>query len=317
MDASEAAGTLRMMVESISRVVVGARDIVEMVVAAVAAGGHVLLEGPPGTGKTLLAKALSMSIQGEFKRVQGNPDLLPTDLTGYYIYSLDGGRRFVRGPVFANILLFDELNRTPTRVQSALLQAMAEYQVSIDGVIHSLPRPFHVVATEVPAEEEAGVFPLARTLLDRFWVKAVTRIVDPSSEEVIVSRGDVYYSLDRVSVDPVTDVAGFTSLQSFIDYGVHVSRRVVRYIVSIAGALRGSPLVEWGPSHRGPVHLYRVSKALALLDGRDYVVPDDVKRAAVPVLAHRVKPSRAAEARGMTAEDVVLELLGEVEVPKE
>jgi len=318
MDFDRARTIVNELVNVISRAVVGKHDLIRHVIATLVAGGHVLIEGPPGVAKTLLAKSISRAIGGKFTRVQGNPDLLPTDLTGYYVYELTGSKRFVEGPVFSNILMFDELNRTPTRVQSALLQAMAEYSVSIDGVTHELPKPFHVLATEIPIEEEVGgVYPLTLTLRDRFWIKCYTSYNAYDEELEIIKRSDKLYLVEAYDVDKVVDLREYMDLQSFIGHGIYVDNRVVKYIADIVNYVRTHPLVKLGPSHRGSIFLYRIAKVLALMDNRDYVVPDDVKEIAIPTLSHRIALSEEAEIEGKKPEDIVSEALGRVSVPKE
>jgi len=317
MDLDRAREVVRDIVRAVSKVVVGKEVLIKHVVATLVAGGHVLIEGPPGTGKTLLAKSIAKAIGSEFRRVQGNPDLLPTDLTGYYIYSLDGSKRFVKGPVFTNILMFDELNRTPTRVQSALLQAMAERQVSIDGIIHTLPRPFHVIATEVLPEEEVGIYPLTLTLRDRFWIKCFSLYNRPDEELEIVRRSDKLYTVDASDVETIATLEEYVRLQNFISEGIYVDDRVVKYISDIVNYLRTHPSVRLGPSHRGSIYMYRVAKVLALMDGRDYVIPDDVKEVAIDILSHRMLLTEEAEVEGRKPQDIVSEALNKVEVPKE
>lgn len=318
MDFDRAREIVNGMLRSVSRVVVGKSEMLKHIIASIVAGGHVLIEGPPGAAKTLIAKSIAKAIGGEFARVQGNPDILPTDLTGYYIHSLNGSSKFVKGPIFTNILMFDELNRTPPRVQSALLQAMAEMQVSIDGVVHEIPKPFHVIATETPVEVgEVGIYPLTLTLRDRFWIRCKS-MYNPIEEEMeIVKRGDKLYTLDVSDVETVTSLEEFLNVQSFVSKGIYVDDRVVKYIVDIVSHVRSHKHVRLGPSHRGSIYLYRVAKVIALLSGRDYVVPDDVKEIAVEVLSHRILLTEEAIAEGVSPEKIVLEALEKVEVPKE
>ncbi len=318
MDFDRARDIVNELINIIGRVIVGKHDLVKHVIAALVAGGHVLIEGPPGVAKTLLAKSISRAIGGKFARVQGNPDLLPTDLTGYYVYELGGAKRFVEGPVFSNILLFDELNRTSPRVQSALLQAMAEYNVSIDGITHDLLKPFHVIATEIPMEEEVGgVYPLTLTLRDRFWIKSYTTYNVYEEELEIIKKADELYLVEPYNVDKVVDLEEYIELQSFINKGVYVDNRIVKYIADLVNYVRSHPLVRLGPSHRGSIFLYRIAKVLALINNRDYVIPDDIKELAVPVLGHRIILTEEAEAEGRKPEEIVREALSKVEVPKE
>ncbi len=266
----------------------------------------------------MLAKSIAKAIGGEFRRVQGNPDILPTDLTGFHIHTIDGKTKFVKGPVFANILMFDELNRTPTRVQSALLQAMAELQVSIDGITYELSKPFHVIATEIPAREEVGIYPLTLTLKDRFWIKCFSSYNPLPEEYEIITESDRFYLIGEVeNVNEVMDLTKYLELQRFLNGGVYVSNRVVKYIGDLVHYVRTNSKVALGPSHRGSIQLYRISKALALIYGRDYVIPDDVKELAIPVLAHRFVLKEESRKEEITTESVVREALENVPVPKE
>lgn len=305
------------VVSRLSEVVSGKENELKLIVATIVAGGHILIEGPPGSAKTLIAYGLSRVIGGEFKRVQGNPDLLPTDLTGYHIYSLDGKSRFVKGPIFTNILMFDELNRTPPRSQSALLQAMAEYQVSVDGVTYKIPRPFHVIATEIHAEEEVGVYPLTLTLRDRLWVKIIDDYVPPEEEFIIVRRSDILYDPNKIEFSQELDLKEFMWLQNFIDEGIYVDDRIVKYIVDLVNFIRRDERVALGPSHRGSIYLYRIAKTIALMNQRDYVIPDDVKYIAKYVLSHRIMLKEQYTIDGHKPEEVIEDALRKVPVPKE
>ncbi len=270
---------------NVGRVVLGKSDVVRQCVIALLAGEHLLLEDVPGVGKTLLGKALARSVSGTFRRIQFTPDLLPADITGSSIY--DGAARqftFTQGPVFANILLADEINRTTPRTQSALLEAMGDRQVSADGQTYALPQPFMVIATQNPMEFE-GTYPLPESQLDRFLMRISVGYPGREQEmEVLTShrRGEPVDSLQ-----PALSCQQVLSLQEAVRE-VKVDESIGRYLLDIAQATRESDDLHVGVSIRGGLALYRAAQALALVEGRDYVVPDDVKRLAVPVLAHRV-----------------------------
>ncbi|HEW94063.1 MAG TPA: MoxR family ATPase, partial [Thermoprotei archaeon] len=268
MDLDSAYDVINGIRENISRVVVGKDFEVKIILATLFSEGHVLIEGPPGIAKTLLSKSIAKSIEGVFKRIQGNPDILPSDITGFHVYSLNGSTRFVRGPIFANIVFFDELNRTPTRSQAALLEAMQEYQVTVDGVTYRLDKPFMVIATQLPTELGPGTFPLTPTLVDRFTVKIETGYSSPNEEYEIVTKSDY---LDVKYIEPVTNVDTVNKLVSFIKEGIHIGERVAKYIVDLLTYIRSRDDVVAGVSHRASISLYRVSRVLALMDKRDYV----------------------------------------------
>jgi MoxR-like ATPase len=270
---------------NISRVVLGKPEAVRRCVVALLAGEHVLLEDVPGVGKTLLGKALAKSVSGSFHRIQFTPDLLPADITGGSIY--DAKEReftFTPGPVFTNILLADEINRTTPRTQSALLEAMSEGQVSADGQTHPLPRPFLVIATQNPLEFE-GTYPLPESQLDRFLLRISVGYPDRADElEVLLTHRDGE-PVDRLG--PTLSCEQVIHLQQSVR-AVRVDEAVSGYLLDVVEATRASDELHVGVSIRGTLALYRASQASALVDGRRYVVPDDVKTLAVPVLAHRV-----------------------------
>ena len=309
----EASRRVREAIGEVSKAVVGKTGEIEVMVATLIAGGHVLLEGPSGSGKTFTAKTIARVFGGEYSRVQGNPDVLPSDLTGFYVYTLSGERRFVRGPVFTNILQVDDINRIPPRAQAALLQAMAEYSVSIEGDTYRIERPFHVFATMIPPEIEAGVYKLAVGVMDRFWTLINTGYSEAGEEVDIVRRSDELYMGNPASVRTLMTPEELRDLQDMLGELVYMDEKVASYIADIIMALRRHPEVYLGPSERGAVYLYRLSKAHALLDGRDYVIPDDVKRIAPYVLVHRVNIRPTA---GKTPAEIVGEVLQKVPVPK-
>jgi MoxR-like ATPase len=313
VELEEAAQVLRDAVEELRKVYVGKVEVVKLAVITLFSGGHLLIGGYPGTGKTLLAKSLSKVIRGEFRRVQGHPDILPTDILGFHVYRLDGGKEFVKGPVFTNILMIDELNRVPTRSQAALLEAMQEYRVTIDGIPYPLPKPFMVVATEVSPRIAAGAYQVMETLADRFAVRVPSYYNPPEDEAEIVRRATMVVD---PPVSPVTTPDVVLDISNRINELVHVSDAINDYIVRLVTYLRNHEAVLYGPSHRASIHLAIISRAYALMDGRDYVIPDDVKSLAVPIIAHKIRVKDEYEAEGITPESLVEEALNKVPVPK-
>lgn len=313
LEFEEAKQVLRNAIEEIRKVYVGKLDVLKLAVVTLFSGGHLLIEGYPGTGKTLLAKSLSKVIRGEFKRVQGHPDILPTDILGFHVYRLDGSKEFIKGPVFTNILMFDELNRTPTRSQAALLEAMQEYRVTIDGVPYPLPKPFMVVATEVSPRIAAGAYQIMETLADRFAVRVPSYYNPPEDEIEIVRKATMVVD---PPISPVTTPEVVLEISSELNKLIYVSEVINEYIVRLVNYLRNHEAVAYGPSHRASIHLSVISRAYALMDGRDYVIPDDIKSLAVPVIAHKIKVKEEYEAEGITPESLVDEALNKVPVPK-
>lgn len=313
MEFEKARSVINSVLNEVSRVYVGKKDLVEIAVATLFSGGHLLIEGYPGTGKTLLAKSLAKVIGGVYRRVQGHPDVLPSDIIGFHIYRLDGTKQFIPGPIFANVLMIDELSRVPTRSQSALLEAMQEYQVTIDGVTYPLNKPFIVIATQVKQEIATGAFQIMETLVDRFAV-SMSSLYNPPEEEIeIVEKSD---SIITLPIEQVTTVEEVNSVVNSIASLVNVDRLIAEYIVRLISYIRSHDAVLYGPSHRASVHLMRISRVIALMDGRDYVIPDDVKRVAVPTIAHRVKLKEVYEVEGVKASLLVEEALKKIPVPK-
>jgi MoxR-like ATPase len=303
--AVEIAGRL---LENIEHVLRGKRDEVKLVLAALACHGHVLFEDVPGTGKTVLARAIARSVEDTaFARIQCTPDLQPSDVTGVNIYDQKvGDFEFRRGPLFANVVLVDEINRAMPKTQSALLEAMAEQQVTIDGQTYVLPRPFLVLATENPIEFE-GVFPLPEAQLDRFFLKA--RLGYPGEDDelgVVLDQQDGH-PLDRLQ--PVVSAADLDRLEASLG-AVYVDDLVRRWTIRLVRATREQPAISIGASVRGTLALERAARAWALLDGRAYTVPEDVERMFAPVLGHRLvfSPAFIAEARGRSREQILLEV---------
>ena len=296
---------------SVGRAVVGGEDAVRLIVTALLAGGHVLLEDVPGTGKTLLARAVARSLTLKMTRIQGTPDLLPSDVTGASVFE-PGGLRFVPGPVFTNVLLVDEINRATPRTQSALLEAMQEGQVSIEGITHLLPDPFIVLATQNPIEFE-GTFPLPQAQLDRFLLRASLGYPDIDGERRIARRYQVAAE-PLEGIEPVLDGARLLAARDQVRM-VRVAAEVEAYLVDIIRATRGHPDLDLGASPRATVALYRVSQATAVLEGRDFVTPDDVKRVAPAVLVHRLMVNLDRSLHGVTAEAALAGILESVPVP--
>ncbi len=301
------------IVDTIAKVIIGKRELIEDIVIAFFSEGHVLIEGYPGTAKTMLAKTFAKTIKAQFRRIQFMPDTLPTDVTGFHVYTLDGRQIFREGPVFTNVLLADELNRTPPRTQAALLEAMQEKQVTIDGKTYKLPKPFIVIATQIPVRMATGVYPLTETQLDRFMLRVWSDYNRPEEEELIVKNIDY---IESIPVEPVISVDEALQIIDYIKKNVYVDDNIVRYIVNIVTYLRNHKHVGMGPSPRAGIALFKAARTYALLKGRDYVVPDDVKRFAYEALSHRIIIKPEAEAEGVKVEDVIAEALSEVEVPK-
>lgn len=271
--------------ENIGRVVLGKADVVRLSLVALLAGEHILLEDVPGVGKTLVGKALAKSIAGEFSRIQFTPDLLPSDIVGSSVFnSRTTEFVFHRGPIFANIILADEINRTPPRTQSALLEAMSDVQASVDGRTHKLPHPFMVIATQNPFEFE-GTYPLPESQLDRFLMRISMGYPDRDSERKVLA---IHRNHEPVEdLQPVLDCEQVIRLQRAVRQ-VSVDDSINEYLLDVVEATRQCDELQVGVSTRGVLCLYRAAQALALIESREYVIPDDIKRLAVPVLSHRV-----------------------------
>ncbi len=300
------------VIANVERVIVGKRPVIELAVVALLCEGHVLIEDVPGVGKTMLARALAASLGCTFRRLQFTPDLLPSDVTGVSVFNQKTGEfEFRPGPIFTHILLADEINRATPRTQSALLECMAERQVSVEGQPRPLPRPFLVLATQNPIEYE-GTFPLPEAQLDRFLLRL--RIGYPSFDDERQMTLNLQHRHPIETLGPVADGAEVLRLQEQVT-AVAVEDSVRDYIITLVRATRDHPDVALGASPRGTLALLRSSQALAAMAGRAYVLPDDVKRLAPFVLAHRLLLKPDAQLRGRTAEDVVQSVVERVPVP--
>jgi MoxR-like ATPase len=300
------------IIENVSRVIVGKNHTTELVLVALLADGHVLIEDVPGLGKTLMAKSLAKSIGGSFKRVQFTPDLLPADITGFNVYNQKTGRfTFQPGPVITNILLADEINRTIPRTQSSLLESMEERQVTVDGQTSPLPHPFFVMATQNPIELE-GTFPLPEAQLDRFLLKIHLGYPEKGEEVAILERFQEHDPLRELQ--PVANPEQITELQQ-ARKEIRIARPVKEYIADIVRATRNNKSLRFGASPRGSLGLMRTGQALAALRGREYVLPDDIKYLACPVLAHRLILKEEERLRGETPVHFLDEILQQLPVP--
>ena len=301
------------ILDEVERAVVGKRDVLELVLLALLADGHVLLEDVPGVAKTLIARSFAAATGLRFGRVQFTPDLLPSDVTGSSVFDQrTASFEFRPGPVFCNLLLGDEINRAPPKTQAALLEAMEERQVTADDGTHELERPFLVLATQNPIEYE-GTYPLPEAQLDRFLVRL--RVGYPTGDdEWNMLDARARRGTDAVALNAIIDGQGLRSLQAAVE-AVHVGPAVGRYMVALATATRENPEVEVGASPRGSLALLRLSRARAALEGRDFVVPDDVKAIAIPALAHRLVLRPELWVRRVDAGDVVARVLDDVPAP--
>lgn len=302
------------LINNMENVIVGKRDVIKLLLAGLLSKGHILIEDVPGLGKTMMVRALAKSISAEFKRIQFTPDLLPSDITGVSIYNQTTTNfEFRPGPIFANIVLADEINRTTPRTQSGLLECMQEYATTVDGITHLLPEPFFVIATENPIEFY-GTYPLPEAQLDRFLMRFSMGYISESEEINILEN--------RLRTDPIDHlqpVLKISSILSLIDKAnkININKDLIAYIVKIINATRQYSDVKLGASPRGSLGLMRLSKAYALLNNRDYVIPSDIKNIAIPALNHRITLYPNSVVRGAKPQEIIIDILKKIPVPVE
>jgi len=307
----------RVMTE-LQKAIVGQRAVMEQALVAFLAGGHIVLEGVPGLAKTLFAKALAHTLSSSFRRIQFTPDLMPSDIVGTNVFDMQAQRfNFMPGPIFTDILLADEINRTPPKTQSALLEAMEERQVTVDGILHPLAAHFFVVATQNPLEYE-GTFPLPEAQLDRFLMKIVIRYPAEAEEQEILRRyhaGIRLQSPEKLGIQQVLNAESIAATRDAAT-SIVVKDELFAYIVKIIHATRTSQRLALGASPRASLALLQAGKVLAALRGRDFVTPDDIKELAAPILRHRLILKPEAEIEGHSTDSVITQVLGEVPVPR-
>jgi MoxR-like ATPase len=311
MKVVQAADLFRKVIDEVSKVIVGKQAVKETLMLALIAGGHVLIEGPPGSAKTTISKSFAEVIGGDYQRIQFTPDMMPADITGFYLYSTEGKSNFIQGPVFANIVLADELNRTTPRTQSALLEAMQEHQVTIERKTFPLPQPFMVVATQVRAGGE-GTYPLTDVQVDRFLLHVWSEYPAPAEEKQIISNID---RIDSPDIRVVTSLEEIRAAQE-LSKQVQVAPDIVEYIISIINRLRNDPDMLSGPGTRSSIALYKCARVLALFDGRDYVIPDDIKHLVFSTMEHRLRVKPEAEMDEITPHLLLQKTLDQVPVPR-
>ena len=316
MTPDEFAQTYDRLKQEMARVVVGQDELVDGVLVALIAGGHVLIEGAPGLGKTLVARALAVAAGSKFKRVQFTPDLMPSDVTGSSVFDRQSSAfTFIAGPVFAQILLADEINRAPAKTQSSLLEAMQDRQVTVDGTSHALPKPFTVLATQNPVESQ-GTYPLPEAQLDRFLMKLLVR--HPSrDEELTIVRGHAngFDPAVLAQLSPVVTPATILEMQAHAQ-AIRVDDAVIAYIVDLVRQTRDDRAIELGASPRASISLMKTAQVVAASQGRAFVTPDDVKPMAAPVLRHRLMLHPDAQLQGISPDDRIAEIVARVAVPR-
>jgi len=301
------------LIGEVENTVLGKRNVLEHIIVDILSGGHILFEDYPGLAKTLMANTFALALGCKFQRIQFTPDLLPSDITGTYVFNpKTNAFNFHAGPIFTNVLLADEINRAPPKTQAALLEAMQEKQVTVEGNTHKLPRPFFVFATQNPIEYE-GTYPLPEAQLDRFMMKLSVGYPDFEVEKEIIARRHKR-SQDEVPVTAITNADQVIDMQNSLEL-VHFDDRLIDYLTRIIHMTRSHPMVEVGASPRGTLALYKLSRSVAVLSGRHYVLPDDIKLIAISALKHRIILKPEPRIRGVKPEDIVSEILTQVPVP--
>ncbi|MCX7882817.1 MAG: MoxR family ATPase [Brevinematales bacterium] len=302
------------IIKNVEKVIVGKRPVIEKLLVSLVCKGHVLLEDVPGLGKTMLARSIAKTINATFKRIQGTPDLLPADIIGVSIYNPDSKRfEFRKGPLFSQILLVDEINRATPKTQSALLEAMGEGQVSIEGMSVSLPQPFFVIATQNPIEFE-GTFPLPEAQMDRFFISLGLGYPERDEEAEIILRQNKVHPIQ--SLEAVVEVQDILILQAEVP-NVYMDASLREYLLQIVDATRHDPNILLGASPRGSIALYKAAQAYALVNGRDYVIPEDIKSLAVDVLKHRLVLRSETRLKNIDAKAIIERILNNIPVPME
>jgi len=304
------------MKAEIAKVIVGQDDMISMMIAALLTDGHILLEGVPGIAKTLTAKLLAQCLDGQFNRIQFTPDLMPTDIIGTTIFDMKRSEfYFKKGPIFSNVVLIDEINRAPAKTQAALMEVMEEEQVTVDGVTYPMPPPFFVVATQNPVEQE-GTYKLPEAQLDRFMFKILAVYPTVSEEEMMLQRfKNDFFNRQQKEVSKVIDSVSLLRYRRFVEK-VFIKDELLKYIAQIVAQTRNNSDLYLGASPRASINILKASKAIALMAGRNFVTPDDIKRVAFPVLNHRLILSYEREIEGVEIREIVENLIKKVEVPR-
>ncbi|VAW99720.1 MoxR-like ATPases [hydrothermal vent metagenome] len=315
---AKASGLVQSLRAEISKAVVGQDQVIEQVLIALFAGGHVLIEGVPGLGKTLLVRALAQTFNGNFSRIQFTPDLMPSDITGHAMYDMKSESfRIRRGPVFTNLLLADEINRAPAKTQAALLEVMQEQQVTIEGKALAFDLPFMTLATQNPLEQE-GTYPLPEAQLDRFLLKVLIDYPSDSDEKILVrniTAGKIGDSINVEAVAAIVNSQSIIKIQQIVAQ-LQIDQRVSDYAVNIVRQTRNWPGIMVGAGPRGGISLVRAARAAALLNGNDFVTPDDIKNITIAALRHRIVLSPEMEIEGQSADDILTALLESVDAPR-